>query len=103
MDEMRKLDVDSKALDEKIKELKALNSQMYGIFNEVKTKVNELQGEWISKTSSEVFTTFEKFNKIIDRMKAERNNDVQFTEKTNENYQSMEKSIDSLVDTHIDL
>ncbi len=97
------MDWDHEGLDDCIKQMKSINSSIAKIFSEVKQEIQGLQGEWIANTSEVVFQNFEKAYKIFDKMKAERQNDVQFAQNANDNYKSMEESINSIVDTHIDL
>lgn len=97
------MDWDYEALAANIKEMKAINSRIAKIFNEVKTEIQSLQGEWIALTASQVFQNFEKAYKIFSKINAERQNDVNFAETSNENYKSMEESINSLVDTNVDI
>ncbi len=97
------MDWDYDALSENIKEMKALNSRIAKIFKEVKTEIESLQGEWIANTADQVFQNFEKANKIFEQINVERQNDVNFAETSNEHYKSMEESINSFVDTKVDI
>ena len=98
---MQNLDMDSKALEEKINTLQGLNSTIASVFTEVKNVIQSLQGEWESLTSEAVFQNFQEAYKVFDSINAERQNDLNFLTTTKENYESMEKSIDSLVDSNI--
>ena len=101
MNDMQNLGMDSKALEEKINALKGLNSSIVSVFNEVKSIIEGLEGEWESKTSETVFQNFKEVYKVFDSINAERQSDLKFLITTKEHYESMEQSIDSLVDSNI--
>lgn len=101
MNDMQNLGMDSKALEEKINTLQGLNSTIASVFTEVKNTIQSLQGEWESLTSEAVFQNFQEVYKVFDSINAERQNDLKFLTTTKEHYESMEQSIDSLVDSNI--
>ena len=101
MDEMQKLNMDTVQLEEKIHNLDALNSELLKHFETIKSLMDSIKGEWESNTATQVFDNFDKALKIMQRIGLQRSNDFKFLQTSYDNYQSMEQSIDSLVEEKV--
>ncbi len=101
MDEQKHLDMDADQLADKISKLDALNSELFKYFDEIKTKMDKLQGEWISNTGNQVFSNFAKEQKNFQRIKAQHVKDFDFLVNARDNYIEMEKSVAALEEEHI--
>ena len=101
MDEMQKLNMDTVQLEEKIHNLDELNRALLNHFETIKSLMDSIKGEWESNTATQVFDNFDKALEIMQRIGLQRSNDFKFLQNSYDNYQSMEQSIDSLVEEKV--
>ncbi len=101
MDEQKILNMDADQLADKISKLDSLNSELFKYFDEIKAKMDKLQGEWISNTANQVFNNFAKEKKNYQRIKTQHTKDFNFLVNARDNYIKMEKSVDELIEDKV--
>ena len=101
MDEQKMLNMDAEQLADKISKLDSLNSELFKYFDEIKEKMDKLQGEWISNTANQVFNNFSKEQKNYQRIKTQHKKDFDFLVNARENYLKMEASVDALIEDKV--
>lgn len=100
--DLQSLGMNSEALASALQKLNAINGQIAELINQIKADGESLQGEWETETSGVFFENLSQAITHFKMMLTERHNDFKFLTTTKENYESMEQSIDSLVDTNIE-
>ena len=100
MDEMKNLYMDKK-IEDKIKQLDSYYSELFKHFEQIKSLMDSLQGEWESQTSAVVFENFQHANQQFQKIKATCSNVYKFLNNAYEDYVEYEKSNGATVDEYI--
>ncbi|MBR4672188.1 MAG: hypothetical protein IKO78_03170 [Bacilli bacterium] len=99
---MSNLKLDYNALDTEIKSLRNVKADLDEVFDYIEQNNNLLKEYWETKTSKEVFESFEDFYKHIMGIKANFQRDINFLQrKVFATYSGANKDIDTQIETKI--
>ena len=94
--------IDTVKLQEKLEKLKEEKKKLDSIKDEIAKRTNILKDSWESKTSESVFTNFESMYKGFQSLSNNLTNDINFLEKTINDYNEYENKATKEIETNIE-
>ena len=99
---MSNLQVDFDAVREQRDNLKTVRNKLKDIFDYINSDTKTLRDYWESKTSRDVFESFEDFIKYLDEVKEKFNTDIEFiNNKALGVYETADSDLTKQVEEHI--
>ena len=96
------LQVDFDSVREQRDKLKTVRDDLKNVFDYINSDTNALKDYWESKTSRDVFESFEDFVKYLDEIKENFNTDIEFiNNKALGTYETADSDLNKQVEEHI--
>lgn len=98
---MNKMKIDTNLLNQEVEKINKINKQLEDIFSSIKNETEGLKDYWNSKTSEEIFISFEGLYKFLESTKTKNNEIVEFLKNVILQNQDLEDKTNSSIETNL--